>query len=510
MTPLPLHRLSAPPATTTAAAVIALCSAGAWTMAYAPTATMGAEKLALAALAGLSVLAIIARGPIACLMAMIALVVSGWLVPLADLGEVQITLVDVFYLGLVAWWLVGRASARRAGRDVPAVRFGGDVALAFLGYAAIVTVVVLITTPQVFAGTLASFARLAQTATLAWLAPAVICDTRSVQNLLRAAVAGAVVAVGAAVVDAAGSGVSQIATDRYFGGGASINTFGLTSALLVVFGAFGAIGPRAAQRSALILAGITGLLLAKSVGSIFGALIAVALGASLVWGSGGAYEPARRALRLVLLLAVVAVITLSVTQALRPSSSPTSAGFSSGSVSQRLIVADAGLEVFKAHPIIGVGWRRSDEAISDPAIIAHLRRRYAQTPARLFPDVTPTSVHNAYVQILAELGVVGLVLAVYLMFTSKRAISGLLAQLPRGTQVRRAAQSMAMALIVILIWLNENPIYGGQMETVLLALLPGSLAAVARLERANAGVTQQERGWARPRPFLRLATRSSR
>ena len=62
--------------------------------------------------AGVGSLALIMTGPIACLAAIAALTVAGIQPQLAEIGGVEATLVDVFYLGLVGWWLrdvIGRA-----------------------------------------------------------------------------------------------------------------------------------------------------------------------------------------------------------------------------------------------------------------------------------------------------------------------------------------------------------------------------------------------------------------
>jgi hypothetical protein len=56
------------------------------------------------------------------------------------------------------------------------------------------------------------------------------------------------------------------------------------------------------------------------------------------------------------------------------------------------------------------------------------------------------------------------------------------------------AWSSALGLVVILLWLNDNPIHGGQLDTVVLAILAGALAAVGR--QAGAAPPRTE---ARPR-----------
>jgi hypothetical protein len=38
-----------------------------------------------------------------------------------------------------------------------------------------------------------------------------------------------------------------------------------------------------------------------------------------------------------------------------------------------------------------------------------------------------------------------------------------------------------MSLVLVLVWLNDNPLYGGQIETTLIPLGVGILAALSRI-----------------------------
>jgi exopolysaccharide production protein ExoQ len=231
----------------------------------------------------------------------------------------------------------------------------------------------------------------------------------------------------------------------------------------------------------MVAAGVAGLVLAKSVGSIAGTLVAVAVG---VAAGGGAPPPralAARAIRLLAFLTIAAAVALFATQVLRPASSPFSSDITTrGSVAQRVIVGTAGLEVFERSPVFGVGWRQSDQAISDPEIVSSLRSRFRETPNDLFPDLTPTTVHNSYIQTLAELGIVGLVLLAAFVASLVAGILRLLRSLPRGDDAWRTIRALALAMLLIGAWFNENPIYGGQVETALLALFAGFMVVLGR------------------------------
>ena len=50
--------------------------------------------------------------------------------------------------------------------------------------------------------------------------------------------------------------------------------------------------------------------------------------------------------------------------------------------------------------------------------------------------------------------------------------------MPRRTIEWRQLSCLACGLLLILVWLNDNPLYGGQAETVALAAIVGSIAGL--------------------------------
>ena len=91
------------------------------------------------------------------------------------------------------------------------------------------------------------------------------------------------------------------------------------------------------------------------------------------------------------------------------------------------MLATAGLELFVDNPIAGVGWQRSPEVINDPELNAQLRRRFGSAiNPEFLPDQNPTSVHNAYIQVVAEAGLIGLVTFLMLLFAATRGIRNVL------------------------------------------------------------------------------------
>ena len=52
---------------------------------------------------------------------------------------------------------------------------------------------------------------------------------------------------------------------------------------------------------------------------------------------------------------------------------------------------------------------------------------------------------------------------------------------------------MSLGLLLVLIWSNDNPLFGGEVDTVIPALFVGALAAIARMTPAPS-VPVEERG----------------
>jgi O-antigen ligase len=217
---------------------------------------------------------------------------------------------------------------------------------------------------------------------------------------------------------------------------------------------------------------VTTLVLSRSIGSITAA--GLTLGMFGLYSAGRVTDPKRAALlrpaRFILLLATGLAIVISV----RPETLPSNGGFQVSSTRQRIIFGTAGLDMFVSHPVIGVGWQRSSDPnlIADPALVQRL--------------------HNAYIQLLAEAGLFGLVAGVVVAVTVRRRIMDLLRRLRTEPAEHQMARWAMLSLVVILIWWNDNPLYGAQPETLLAATFLGILGSysarrvVAPLEPAAA------------------------
>jgi O-antigen ligase len=328
-----------------------------------------------------------------------------------------------------------------------------------------------------------SWIRIVQTFSIAYLAASVLRTRRDVLVTLGGLVLGTLITTTAALVEVF-KDPSAIFATRYEGF-VGPNALGLLGGVMVVLGVFGAFGPRWRGRIALILLGGVALLLGKSVGGMVGTGIAIGLGLALRYPS----PPLHRATAIVCGVGVSVVIAFGLVQWLRPSATPGSPDFRNSTTSQRTILAAAGLEIWSHHPLIGVGWRRSDsaEVISTRQINIALRTRFQDGRTDFFPDNHETSVHNSYVQVLAEFGVVGFAALIALLIAIGRGLRGVLASIPRGDPLWPLAWVLTLVVVLDLVYFNDTPLYGGQIETVALALVIGCAVAVGRMQaRRNA------------------------
>jgi O-antigen ligase len=452
-----------------------------------------AREIALTLVAVAAGLAVIVSGPVACVAAVAAITVVQVVPQVSAGGGVDLGPADAFFCALVCWWVVRRgvlASDETGGARRSPVR--GWPVLLFLCYAGLTLLYVGAVDPGRLSVSFVSWLRLVETASLGWLAAAFLRTRRDVIILLGAiALAGAVTIMlaltGAAESDA---GVLEVRG----GGVVNPNTLGLASGLLVLMGTFGALGPSLFHRVPLALWGAVGLVQAQSVGSLVATSVALVLGLTFI------VAPARRviavrALRAAMALGVGVVLAFGLASVIRPENLPTSQNFRDSSAGQRTVLAAAGLKIVERHPAIGVGWRRSEEpeVIGDEELNAELRARFPDTRSDHFPDVSPTSVHNAYIQVAADLGLIGLGLFLFMLVSLGRGINDVLKRVPRAAPERAQLWFMAWGLVLVLIWKNDNPIYGGQAETVVPVLFVGAIAGLA------ATLARQARyvGWSR-------------
>ena len=220
-----------------------------------------------------------------------------------------------------------------------------------------------------------------------------------------AAVSGATLVL-ALLVLARGSRTTlerRVAIAAGIAGGSGMILGGAFDALLGLVLAAIAIGTLTARRDRRRLVAIGGIVLALAVGIIGIRSQAVADGLKFVGvkqGNGGASQNIQ-------------------------------------SYRQRTLLAYIGARIFLDHPALGVGWQGSSDEYAYRPYVADAKRRFDQPP-RAFPSPAhPWGVQNAYVQSLADLGVLGLVLF----------LSALL--LPAALAVRRGRGDLRVAGVAL-------------------------------------------------------------
>jgi len=151
---------------------------------------------------------------------------------------------------------------------------------------------------------------------------------------------------------------------------------------------------------------------------------------------------------------------------------------------QHSLLAYIGLRIFLDHPAVGVGWQGSTEPSAYRPQLPAAHRRYPNAPELAFPSVEhPWGIQNAYVQALADLGVVGFVLFVGLYLTGLAAAS---------VPVLRGPPQLAGPALAAAVWLLVTAGVWGAVGLVAGIPLDGAmwlglgLAAAARAGPADA------------------------
>ena len=179
--------------------------------------------------------------------------------------------------------------------------------------------------------------------------------------------------------------------------------------------------PRARVPAAIaMVSGALGMIVAGAVASVLGLATALAaLGVVLVL---------RRELvprRLVTIGAVAAVVAVGVL-AIRGSDLDAFARFLGASpgkttsqptkvqtYAHRTLLAWIGFEIWKDHPVLGVGWEGSAEPANFEPYLPAAHTRFPDEAPLAFPSAAPDrryGVQNSWIQALADLGVIGLAL----------------------------------------------------------------------------------------------------
>ena len=267
------------------------------------------------------------------------------------------------------------------------------------------------------------------------------------------------------------------------GGITGINSLGLVSGLLVLFGFVNRQVDRRILGSILPIAvGLLGLILAKSASSIVATIVTIAIS----WAAAGTRAArVRRIVRWAVLAPVLGALAFGFLFLSREDDISSISDLEEGTFSQRIMLAYAGLTILESHPIFGVGWQASasEAFLGSPSLQGELLQKFPKLPPHYFYSSTGsvTSVHNMYIQILAELGLLGAVVFAYSVVTAGLAVRSKLERMPPHSEYSRWATFYSLGVVFLLVWWNNNPLFGGQIESVLLFVFIALIAAICRI-----------------------------
>jgi O-antigen ligase len=165
---------------------------------------------------------------------------------------------------------------------------------------------------------------------------------------------------------------------------------------------------------ASLASGGLGVVLAGAVSGLAGVFAAAAL--LLVLAGRRQLLDLRRGAMIAAVLAVVAAGTFAI----RSSALTDLAAFLGGDTDRgsgvqtyahRTLLGYIGIRIFVDQPLTGVGWQGSAEEFAYGPYLDDAARRFPSEPPFAFPSPEhPWGVQNAYIQALADLGILGLVL----------------------------------------------------------------------------------------------------
>jgi O-antigen ligase len=427
-----------------------------------------------AAPAFIALLFLVLQGPKWCLAAIIASAVFGLSNSSVAAGGVDVRVTDIFYVALGVWVLVLRARDGQRGylfgRRMLAVWM---VAIGFSIY------------PLLVQGTaqqdsVVAWLRLVATFSLVWFVPYALRTVKDVEFTLGALALAATTEVGSAAAVHLASGD---VVDRLSGANGP-NSTGMIAVLVLVLAIHGPVPRRRSLQYTMVVVGAVGLLMTRSLASTAAAVVVLGF-----YGLRGVYrqrQKSRSGLLTPSRVLVMLAVGLVVATLLRPTNLPGASGFGDSTTVHRLILADAGVRLFAEHPLTGVGWQRTHDEIGAPEVNAALR---AEWGTGVNPDFFPkgahgASAHNTFVQILAESGAIGFIAFLAALISIGVGIVRVLRAVRPQRVLYLCMRASLVLLVVIMLWLNDNPLYGAQPETVLISLFLGMFASAPAILRS--------------------------
>jgi len=145
---------------------------------------------------------------------------------------------------------------------------------------------------------------------------------------------------------------------------------------------------------------------------------------------------------------------------------------------QRTLMYYIALRVFEAHPLLGTGWQSMREAQVYSPFLPAAHREFPGQPAQAFPSPAHTwAVDDAYIQSLAELGLLGTALFLAMLGAGLwLGIAGSLRAPPERARV--TLLGLLWLLVAMSVWLGQGLYAGDSFEA--LAFFGIGLALAAR------------------------------
>jgi O-antigen ligase len=271
---------------------------------------------------------------------------------------------------------------------------------------------------------LVSFLKLVEYALLAAAVPLLVRHGRDLSVLLGAALLWAALAAGVGLLQLVGLDVFDAWNPGWrqpsFLGHHDLAALAALAAASGVAGVLAGRGriPAGTLLPGALAAGLAGLVLAGSVAAAGGFALG-ALAASLA--ARPRFRPSPR--RLLAVAAIVATVGGGVTlirgealsdflRFLGVHGDTQPRGVET--YSQRAVLAYIGLRIFQDHPLAGVGWQRSGRAEVFEPYLADAHERFPDVVELAFPAPgREWGVQNLYIQLLADAGVVGFALLLW-------------------------------------------------------------------------------------------------
>lgn len=272
-----------------------------------------------------------------------------------------------------------------------------------------------------FGDHLVTYLKFVEYALLALVVPLVVRRRSDLTLLLGGIVAWSAVATGVALLQLLGSDIFEVSTSGWrYSSFLGRHDLAALSALTASLVACRVVAGRTEVPLARLFpvataAGLLGLVLAGSVTGAGG----FAVGAAGLWlAARRRFEPSGR--QTGTLVAIVLAVALGVTM-IRSEALEDFLRFvgihgderAQGveTYSQRTVLAYIGLRIAQDNPLIGVGWQRSSRPDVFEPYVDDARNRFPDVVELAFPaEGREWGVQNLYVQVLADAGLVGLVL----------------------------------------------------------------------------------------------------